>query len=201
MKSKTIHPNAAIAILRKHHVGVRALARCANVSPSTAHAWFAGASKPNDRARALIAAAYPEADAGSWDRRAENKKTGTANKIIPPIEPNISSPEIALEPDEIDLDAAGAPKALAIAQLRRLEGDVARARRAGDDVAIGKAEQAFRGAVLALAKLAGEYDQTEPERLVRSSAWRDIRRRTLAALEPWPEALAAVEAVLAREGA
>lgn len=120
---------------------------------------------------------------------------------LPPRGPEPPSPAL-YEPSDVDLEAPGAARALVVAQLKRLQDDTARLRQTrSSDAEIRKAEEAELKAAERLAKLAGELNPTEEQRLVKSVKWYAIREAVLKALEPFPDALRAVRDALAREEA
>jgi hypothetical protein len=88
-----------------------------------------------------------------------------------------------------------------MAQLKRLQADTARLREShASDAEIRKAEAAETALAMQLAKLAGELNPTEEQRLVKSVRWHAIKAAVFRALAPWPDALrAALDAVEAAE--
>lgn len=119
---------------------------------------------------------------------------------LPPREPD-PPPPAAYGPRVEALDAPGAARALVMAQLKRLQADTARLRTTrASDAEIRKAEAAETALAMQLAKLAGELNPTEEQRLVKSVKWHAIKAALFKALTPWPDALkAALDAVEAAE--
>lgn len=122
---------------------------------------------------------------------------------LPPREPEPlpPPPPVAYGPRVERLDAPGAARELVMAQLKRLQDDTARLRAArSPDGEIRKAEAAETALAMQLAKLAGELNPTEEQRLVKSVRWYAIKAAVFKALTPWPDALkAALDAVEAAE--
>lgn len=130
-----------------------------------------------------------------------------ADRITPPPtpprepEPPPPPPPAAYGPRVEALDAPGAARALVMAQLKRLQADTARLRTShASDAEIRKAEASETALAMQLAKLAGELNPTEEQRLVKSVRWHVIKAAVFKALSPWPDALkAALDAVEAAE--
>jgi transcriptional regulator with XRE-family HTH domain len=122
---------------------------------------------------------------------------------LPPREPEPAPPPPPAEyGHRVDaLDAPGAARALVMAQLKRLQADTARLRLGkASDAEIRKAEASETALAMQLAKLAGELNPTEEQRLVKSVRWHVIKAAVFKALTPWPDALkAALDAVEAAE--
>lgn len=116
-------------------------------------------------------------------------------------EPPAPPPPAAYGPRVEALDAPGAARALVMAQLKRLQADTARLREGkASDAEIRKAEASETALAMQLAKLAGELNPTEEQRLVKSVRWHAIKAAVFKALAPWPDALkAALDAVEASE--
>jgi transcriptional regulator with XRE-family HTH domain len=188
--------------------------------------WFAGKSKPTgERLERLVAARFVS-DGQAFERApgAQPPPSSPPTEGAVPVAPAIPAwppaaaavepappmappplpprgpeppPPTLYEPSDVDLEAPGAARALVVAQLRRLQADTARLRAlpASDD-AIRKAEDAELKAAERLAKLAGELNPTEEQRLVKSVKWFAIKSAVFKALAPWPDALAAALAAV-----
>jgi transcriptional regulator with XRE-family HTH domain len=213
--------------LRASGLSLKQIGDVAGVSKPAAAEWLSGKSKPSgERLERLVAAGFVT-DAGAFERLPGAPRpaptpappapadlvadlrpavpawtAGVEQLKPPPLPPRAAGPEAPApyEPSDVDLDAPGAARALVVAQIKRLQADCKRLRagNASNDE-IRKAEDAELKAAERLAKLAGELNPTEEQRLVKSVKWHVIKTAIFKALGPWPDALAAV--VDAVEGA
>jgi len=180
-------PNQAVERLYLKHKGPRALARAADVSPGTAQKWVNGRTKPLDESRARIAEKL-KIEAHLWDLAPLAGPEAEASDL-PPLEP-------------IDLAAPGAHRELILDLLRRAMAarERVRADPRSSQAAILKAEDDERKAVLAWAKVNGDFAPDEANKILRSTQWRRIRAAASKALLPWPDALAAFKGALCELG-
>lgn len=227
-KPKPKPTNDGALQLRASGLSLTQIGAAAGASKQAAAEWIWCKSSPKgDRLERLVAAGFVS-DAGAFDRAPGAPRPAVAQTRVapdappptipdwtpgasealtppplPPREPDPPPPQPPAEygPRVEALDAPGAARALVMAQLRRLQADTARLRSTkASDAEIRKAEEAELKASERLAKLAGELNPTEEQRLVKSVKWHGIKAAVFKALAPWPPALkAALDAVEAVE--
>lgn len=210
----------AHAIIYDRQIPQLTLAQAAGVSKVAAHKWFhLGGTPKGAKKRERIALALLEADGTSlipsqaWDLPPSGYVFGqrppyAAEPEGPeaPAHVSISMPpriEVAqYKAAAVDFEAAGAARRIVEAQLLRLRQDIANHRAAQADAAtIVKLETEERRAAMDLAKLAGELNPTEEQKLVKSKQWHRIRNAILRTLERHPDAYREVHSDLLGLGA
>lgn len=168
--------------------GSTEVARQLGATEGAVRHWVSGSSKPRDKARQAIRAAY----AAQILPVKSNGHTKVPH-VAPSEPPAATVPSKPLEKDEpVDVDASN-PAETAIHVLEKLLTALERAR--GARLA-SISNAIIRGAQL-LAALNGQIELTESQ-ILRSPAWARVRTTVWEALEPFPDAMRAVNDAIAQ---
>ena len=147
------------------------------VSSVAAHYWKAGDKKPTKTKRAILFAKYgiPEP---SWDEPARQREIETV-----PVD----------DSDAHEDDGEGASVDAMISKLKRMAKKFLGELRDDADMApLGRARvmSSLASTLNVLAKMSGDYDLGR--RVLQTPVWKRLEARIVKALEPHPEAMAAV---------